>query len=99
MWCAKKRKTHVYIFRRRRKQTWSRHFTQFKSKQKSKRVLERLVMCKIEAKPFNITIIQCYAPTTDHPEKEVEEFYSQIEEALKQTNKQTNSKDIEFEKR
>ena len=45
-------------------------------------------MCKIEAKPFNITIIQCYAPTTDHPEKEVEEFYSQIEEALKQTNSQ-----------
>ena len=35
---------------------------------------ERLVMCKIESKPFNITIIQCYAPTTDHPEKVVEEF-------------------------
>ena len=51
-------------------------------------ISERLVMCKIEAKPFNITIIQCYAPTTDHPEKEVEEFYSQIEEALKQTNSQ-----------
>ena len=33
-------------------------------------------------------IIQCYAPITDHPEKEVEEFYSQIEEALKQTNSQ-----------
>ena len=50
---------------------------------------ERLVMCKIEAKPFNITIIQCYAPTTDHPEKKVEQFYSQIEEALKNTNSQT----------
>ena len=45
-------------------------------------------MCKIEVKPFNIAIIQCYAPTTDHPEKEVEEFYSQNEEALKQTNSQ-----------
>ena len=50
------------------------------------KINERLVMCKIEAKPFNITIIQCYAPTTDHPEKEVEEFYSQIKEAFK-TNK------------
>ena len=36
----REKKTHVYMFRRRRKQTWSRQFTQFKSKQKSKRVLD-----------------------------------------------------------
>ena len=35
---------------------------------------ERIIALKIRAKLFDIFIIQCYAPTTDHPDEEVEIF-------------------------
>ena len=53
-------------------------------------VCERIIMCKIQAKPFNIVIIQVYAPTSDHDDEEVETFY----ETLDMTIKQTKSSDI-----
>lgn len=46
---------------------------------------ERLIMCKIQAKPFNLVILQCYAPTADQSDEIIEEFYTEIDLALKQT--------------
>ena len=41
-------------------------------------------MCKIQARPFNIVILQCYAPTADQPQEKIDDFYMEIETALKQ---------------
>ncbi|GFS14782.1 craniofacial development protein 2-like [Elysia marginata] len=35
------------------------------------------------AAPFNITIIQAYAPTTDHEDEEVEDFYNEVQRTLR----------------
>ena len=40
-------------------------------------------MFKIEGKPFNIVIVQCYAPTQDHSDEEIGEYYNEIQECLK----------------
>jgi len=37
--------------------------------------------------PKNITMIQCYAPTADKPEEELEEFYHKLAETLSQIPK------------
>jgi len=55
-------------------------------------VNERILMCKIQARPFNLIIIQCYAPTADQPDEDIESFYTDIETTLKQTK----SDDIVF---
>ncbi|GFS21711.1 craniofacial development protein 2-like [Elysia marginata] len=47
-------------------------------------------MCKIQAKPFNIVIIEAYAPTADRSDEEIETFY----ENLDMTIKQVKSSDI-----
>ena len=43
----------------------------------------RIIMIRISGKPKNISIIQAYAPTTEHEDEEVEQFYDQIEETIK----------------
>ena len=45
---------------------------------------ERVIMLKLEGKPFNVVIIQVYAPTADHNNEEVEEFYQQVSECLEE---------------
>ena len=40
-------------------------------------------MLKIEGKPFNVVIVQCYAPTQDHSDEVIEEYYNEIQECLK----------------
>ena len=47
-------------------------------------ISERAIMCKIQARPFNIVILQCYAPTADQSQEKIDEFYMEIETALKQ---------------
>ena len=49
-----------------------------------KTISERAIMCKIQARPFNIVILQCYAPTADQSQEKIDEFYMEIETALKQ---------------
>ena len=44
----------------------------------------RNIMLKLKAKPFDISIIQTYAPTSSHSEEEVEEHYEEIEKMLKE---------------
>ncbi|XP_060521344.1 craniofacial development protein 2-like [Cylas formicarius] len=48
-------------------------------------ISERVALVQILGKPLNINIIQVYAPTADKPEQEVEDFYKQIDTALKLT--------------
>ena len=45
-----------------------------------------------QGKPFNITVIQVYAPTTNDEEAEVEWFYEDLQELLELTPK----KDVLF---
>ena len=42
-------------------------------------VSSRLISIRLRAAPFNITIIQVYAPTSGHDDSEVDHFYQQQE--------------------
>ena len=43
---------------------------------------DRMISVYFEGKPFNITVIQVYAPTTDAEEAEVDQFYVDPEDFL-----------------
>ena len=47
-------------------------------------VSNRNIMLKLKAKPFNIAIIQTYAPTTSHDDEAVEEHYQEIDKMIKE---------------
>ena len=49
-------------------------------------------LCSVQDKPFNITIIQVYAPTSNAEEAEVERFYEDLQDLLELTLK----KDVLF---
>ncbi|PIK50011.1 putative craniofacial development protein 2-like [Apostichopus japonicus] len=42
----------------------------------------RLITIRLRATPFNITVIQAYAPTTDYDDDRVEEFYNQLQDII-----------------
>ena len=46
-----------------------------------------MISVHFQGKPFNITVIQIYAPTTDAKEAEVDPFYEDLEDLLKLTSK------------
>ena len=46
-------------------------------------VSDRVIILQVEAKPFNINIIQVYAPTFTSSEDELEKFYQDINSVLK----------------
>ena len=46
-----------------------------------------MVSVHFQGKPFNITVIQVYAPTTNAKEAEVEWFYEDLQELLVLTPK------------
>jgi len=48
-------------------------------------ISSRLITIRLRASPFNITIIQAYAPTTDYGDDEVEDFYDQLQDVIDQT--------------
>ena len=50
-------------------------------------VSSRLISIRVRAAPFNITIIQVYAPTSGHDDSEVDHFYQQLQETIDQTPK------------
>ena len=41
---------------------------------------DRMISICFQGKPFNITVIQVYAPTTDSEEAEVDQFYEDLED-------------------
>ena len=40
--------------------------------------MDRMISVYLQGKPFNITVIQAYAPTTDAEEGEVNQFYKDL---------------------
>ena len=47
----------------------------------------RLISVRFQGKPFNITVIQVYAPTSNAEEAEVEWFYEDQQDLLELTPK------------
>ena len=47
---------------------------------------DRMIIC-FQGKPFNITVIQVYAPTTNAKEVEVEQFCDDLQDLLELTTK------------
>ena len=43
---------------------------------------DRMLSVRFQSKPFNITIIQVYAPTSNSEEVEVEDFYEDLQDLL-----------------
>ena len=46
-----------------------------------------MIPLRFQGKPFNITVIQVYAPTTKAEEAEVEQFYEDLKDLLELTHK------------
>ena len=44
-----------------------------------------MVSVRFQGKPFNITVIQVYAPTSNAEETEVEQFYEDLQDLLELT--------------
>ena len=53
---------------------------------------DRMISVHFQVKPFNITVIQVYAPTSNAEEAEVERFYEDLQDLLELTPK----KDVLF---
>ena len=47
----------------------------------------RMISVHFQGKPFNITVIQVYAPTSNTEEAEVERFYEDLQDLLELTSK------------
>ena len=43
---------------------------------------DRMISVRFQGKPFNITVIQTYAPTSNAEEAEVERFYEDLQDLL-----------------
>ena len=43
---------------------------------------DRMISVRFQGKPFNITVIQVYAPVTDAEEAEVDQFCEDLEDLL-----------------
>ena len=47
---------------------------------------DRMISVRFQSKPFNITVIQVYAPTSNAEEAEVEWFYEDLKDLLELTS-------------
>ena len=54
--------------------------------------IDRMVYVRFQGKPFSITVIQAYAPTSNSEEAEAEWFYEDLQDLLELTPK----KDVLF---
>ena len=48
---------------------------------------DRMISVRLQGKPFNITVIQVYAPISNAEEAEVEWFYEDLQDLLELTPK------------
>ena len=53
---------------------------------------DRMISVRFQGKPFNIMVIQAYAPTSNAEEAEIEQFYEDLQDLLELTSK----KDVLF---
>ena len=44
-----------------------------------------MISVRFQGKPFNITVVQAYAPTSNTEEAEVEQFYEDLQDLLELT--------------
>ena len=44
---------------------------------------DRMISVHFQGKPFNITVIQVYAPTANAKEAEIDQFYEDLENLLR----------------
>jgi len=51
-------------------------------------ISDRIILVKLQGKPCDISIIQCYAPTSDYDDVAIANFYEQLDEAYKQCKSQ-----------
>ena len=49
---------------------------------------DRIISVHFQGKPFNITVIQVYAPNSNAEEAEVEQFYEDLQDLLDLTPKE-----------
>src|SRR5574337_545575 len=52
---------------------------------------DRMISVCFQGKPFNITVIQAYAPTSNAEEAEVERFYEDLQDLLEARNRPTQT--------
>ena len=50
-------------------------------------ISSRILVLRLKATPFNVTIIQVYAPTTEYSDQEIETFYDKIQNVIQNTAK------------
>ena len=50
-------------------------------------ISSRLISIRISARPQNITVVQVYVPVSDHEDKEIEQFYEQLDSIVAKTSK------------
>ena len=48
---------------------------------------DRMISLRLQGKPYNITVVQDYAPTSNAEEAEVEWFYEDLQDLLELTHK------------
>ena len=51
-----------------------------------------MISVRFQGKPFSITVIQVYAPTSNTEEAEVEQFHEDLQDLLELTPKKWNAK-------
>ena len=56
--------------------------------------MTEMISVRFQGKPFNITVIQVYAPVTNAEEAEFEQFYEDLQDLLKLTH--THTKKMSF---
>ena len=55
---------------------------------------DRMIFLHFQSKPFNITVIQVYAPITNAEEVEAEWFYEDLQDLPELTPKKKKKKDV-----
>ena len=63
------------------------HMSITKSVMGCRPISSRLIFIRLRADPFNITVMQVYARTTDYSDDQVEDFYSQLQRIIDQAPK------------
>ena len=62
-------------------------WVQFSTVMGCRPVSSKLITIRLRAVPFNITIVQVYAPMSNYDDNETEEFYDQLQNVIDQTPK------------
>src|SRR5574337_690496 len=81
---------YIYYCGQESLRKWSGHHGQQKSPKCSTWMQsqnDRMISVRFQGKPFNITVIQVYAPTSNSEEAEVELFYEDLPDLLELTPK------------